>query len=152
MKVNPKWDKMVGYDFENISQGFWVVSGARVGYIPFSGSVYYESQPKFLFSLMFCFLHNRTLRQDGRIWVWIVFCAWAWVHLGARYESQIKISKKTLLTKGDQHTEGAQVIVSHYIVNKYMASVFSYILWPLLDSNCPVLFGLVQVLILVPPM
>ena len=62
-KVNPKcvdsqifiacitiwhWNKMVVYDFESISQGFWVLSEARVGYIPFSGLVYYESQPKCL--------------------------------------------------------------------------------------------------------
>ena len=84
---------MVGYEFESISQGLCVLSGARVGYIPFSGSVYYKSQ-----------------------------------HLGDRYESQIKMSNKTLLTKGDQHTYGAEVIVSHCIVNKHMESVFSYIL------------------------
>ena len=57
MKANPKcffkayitiwhWDKMVTYDFESISRGFWWLLGARVGYMPFSGSVCYESQPK----------------------------------------------------------------------------------------------------------
>ena len=69
MKLNPKsvdpqifvkayfnvwrWDKVVGYDFENISQGFWVVSGARVDYIPFLGRYIMEVNPKCVDSKIF---------------------------------------------------------------------------------------------------
>ena len=56
---------MVGYDFENVSHGFWVVSGAGVGYILFLRSVYHKSQQEYFYFLMFCLLYNRTFRQDG---------------------------------------------------------------------------------------
>ena len=105
--------KMFGYEFESIPQGFWVLSGARVGYIPFSGSVYYESQPKFLFSLMFCFFTIGHWDKMADYDFELFFCVWAWVHLGARYESQIKMSNETLLTKGDQHTYRAYCVALH---------------------------------------